>query len=148
MKSTRTFFLVFLFITHSLVAQNPNKVSCVQAIKIAFLTKELNLTSEDAQKFWPVYNAYLDELKKTKKDAKDDVLAFEERALAVKKKYSLEFKRILQSDERANKVFLADRNFTAFIKKELQERQRLRSQRLGFGELEKGGKQQSPQTDN
>ena len=29
-------------------------------MKVAFLTSELNLTSDEAEKFWPVYNAYDD----------------------------------------------------------------------------------------
>ena len=32
----------------------------IKALKVAFLTSELNLTSDEAEKFWPVYNAYDD----------------------------------------------------------------------------------------
>jgi len=28
----------------------------IEALKIAFISKELELTPEEAQKFWPVYN--------------------------------------------------------------------------------------------
>jgi len=28
----------------------------LEALRVAFITKELNLTSEEAEKFWPVYN--------------------------------------------------------------------------------------------
>ena len=30
----------------------------IKALKVSFITTELNLTSEEATKFWPVYNAY------------------------------------------------------------------------------------------
>ena len=30
----------------------------IKAQKVAFITERLNLSSEEAQKFWPVYNAY------------------------------------------------------------------------------------------
>ena len=30
----------------------------IKALKIAFITEELNLTSNEAEKFWPVYNKY------------------------------------------------------------------------------------------
>jgi Spy/CpxP family protein refolding chaperone len=30
----------------------------IKALKIAFITNELNLTSNEAQKFWPVYNKF------------------------------------------------------------------------------------------
>jgi hypothetical protein len=36
----------------------------IEALKIAYLTRKLNLTTEEAQKFWPVYNKYADELRK------------------------------------------------------------------------------------
>jgi hypothetical protein len=32
----------------------------VQALKVAFITKALDLTSAEAEKFWPVYNEYQD----------------------------------------------------------------------------------------
>ena len=130
-----------------LEAQNPIKQASIQALKVAFITKDLYLTSEEAQKFWPVYNNYIEDLKKAKKDSRDDVILLEEKSLTVKKKYSNEFKKILQSDDRANKVFLADRDFAMFIKKELQDRQRMRSQRQGFGDIEKNNKAASHQTD-
>ncbi|MFP5039453.1 hypothetical protein [Parasediminibacterium sp. JCM 36343] len=148
MRIIKIIILIPLLVATLLEAQSPARQATVQALKVAFLTKDLNLTADEAQKFWPVYNTYIDELKKTKKDSKEDVLAFEERALAIKKKYSIDFKRILASDERANKVFLSDRNFAMFIKKELQDRQRLRSMRQGFGDMDRNNKPTQPQTDN
>ena len=38
-------------------AQNPN-LEKLNNYKIGFFTKRLNLTSEEAEKFWPVYNEY------------------------------------------------------------------------------------------
>ncbi len=38
-------------------AQNPN-LEKLNNYKIGFFTKKLNLTSEEAEKFWPVYNEY------------------------------------------------------------------------------------------
>jgi hypothetical protein len=32
----------------------------VQAMKVAFITKRLNLTPAEAEKFWPIYNEYQD----------------------------------------------------------------------------------------
>lgn len=32
----------------------------VKALKIAYITEELNLTTEEAQRFWPIYNAFDD----------------------------------------------------------------------------------------
>ncbi len=30
----------------------------IQSLKIAFITQKLQLTPDEAQKFWPVYNQY------------------------------------------------------------------------------------------
>jgi hypothetical protein len=94
----------------------------VEALKVAFITRHLNLTSEEAQKFWPAYNAYFEDLKKVRKDNKEDVLAFEEAALNIKKKYKNDFKKALGSDERVNKALTADRAFMGMIREELQNR--------------------------
>lgn len=99
----------------------------LQGLKIAFITRELNLTTDEAQKFWPMYFGYFDDLKKAKNESKDDVIAFDEKALAIKKRYFSDFKKVLGTDERANKVFLVDRDFGAIIKKEIQNRQKLRN---------------------
>ena len=147
MRINRIILLVLVLVFNILKAQNPIKQASIQALKVAFITKDLYLTTEEAQKFWPVYNNYIEDLKKVKKDSKDDVILLEEKSLLVKKKYNAEFKKILLSDDRANKVFLADRDFAMFIKKELQDRQKLRSQRQGFGDIEKNNKPASRQTD-
>ena len=147
MRIRRTIFLISVLAFSILKAQNPIKQASIQALKVAFITKDLYLTTEEAQKFWPVYNNYIEDLKKVKKDSKDDVILLEEKSLLVKKKYNTEFKKILLTDDRANKVFLADRDFALFIKKELQDRQKLRSQRQGFGDIEKNNKPASRQTD-
>jgi hypothetical protein len=47
--------LIFPFLRVS--AQNPN-LEKLNSYKIGFFTKKLNLTSAEAEKFWPVYNEY------------------------------------------------------------------------------------------
>ncbi len=38
----------------------------VEAFRVAYYTRELDLTSREAQVFWPVYNEYADELERNK----------------------------------------------------------------------------------
>jgi hypothetical protein len=60
MKRKIIFYLIILiFCTLNITAQNANRER-LNAYKIAFFTKRLNLTSEEAEKFWPVYNEYQD----------------------------------------------------------------------------------------
>mgnify|MGYP000016897967 CR=1 FL=1 len=51
-----TLFLIPFFVT----AQKGNKARSkkIKALKIAFITEELNLASSEAEKFWPVYNKF------------------------------------------------------------------------------------------
>lgn len=58
MKSRIIFLLMILmFPIISLDAQNTN-LEKLNNYRIGFFTKKLNLTSQEAEKFWPVYNEY------------------------------------------------------------------------------------------
>jgi hypothetical protein len=58
MKRIMIFSLIILiFPVVRSSAQNPN-LEKLNNYKIGFFTKKLNLTSEEAEKFWPVYNDY------------------------------------------------------------------------------------------
>ena len=46
-----------LMISFSFYAQGPKKEK-VKALKVAYLTNNLSLTPTEAEKFWPIYNAY------------------------------------------------------------------------------------------
>lgn len=48
---------LLMFTGIRLTAQNQN-LEKLNAFKIGFFTKKLNLTSQEAEKFWPVYNEY------------------------------------------------------------------------------------------
>ncbi len=94
----------------------------MMGLKIAYVTKHLNLSSEEAEKFWPVYNSYIADLKKVRQEQKEDVLVFEENALNVRKKYRTDFKKVLNTDARANQALTLERDFNNMIRKELQKR--------------------------
>lgn len=58
MKKVALIFIIFsILISINLSAQNTN-LEKLNNYKIGFFTKKLNLTSEEAEKFWPVYNDY------------------------------------------------------------------------------------------
>jgi hypothetical protein len=152
MKKIILSFLLSFFVVAVTIAQpqekpmgprgkgpKPSKEN-VEALKVAFITRHLNLTIEEAQKFWPAYNAYFEDLKKVRKDNKEDVLAFEEAALNIKKKYRNDFKKALGSDERVNKALTADRAFMGMIREELQNRRDGQGPRGGKEGMKKGGK--------
>jgi hypothetical protein len=39
-------------------AQNRDGKERIKALKVAFITERLQLSADEAQKFWPIYNAY------------------------------------------------------------------------------------------
>ena len=57
MKKTVFIFIMIIFPVVRVTAQNPN-MEKLNSYKIGFFTKKLNLTSPEAEKFWPVYNEY------------------------------------------------------------------------------------------
>jgi len=61
MKRYHFFTLTFLFFTLISFGQPDNfkeKKDKIKSLKIAFITEELSLTTDEAAKFWPVYNAF------------------------------------------------------------------------------------------
>ena len=61
-------------------------------------------------------------MKKARKEKNENILAFEEAALNIRKKYKNDFKKALGSDERVNKAMGADRAFMGMIREELENR--------------------------
>lgn len=43
----------------------------VEAFRVAYYTRELNLSTSEAQQFWPVYNEYADELEENRSDQRN-----------------------------------------------------------------------------
>ena len=63
MKFKKLLPVLFLFLGFNFYAQSEksnNKKEQIRAMKVAFFTSELDLTSKEAEKFWPIYNSYDD----------------------------------------------------------------------------------------
>lgn len=96
---------------------DPDKRERLEALKVAYLTKELDLSPQEAQQFWPLYNemeAKMKAIRKQRRDnrldtkanhenlsdqelsaAVDRELAFEQQELDLKIQYNERFKKIL-----------------------------------------------------
>jgi len=61
MKKYILILLLFIFAFGQGMAQEKNKRDYIKSLKIAFITENLNLTTDEAQRFWPVYNNYEDQ---------------------------------------------------------------------------------------
>jgi Spy/CpxP family protein refolding chaperone len=70
MKTKYILSLLIVFISLNALAQDGplrKKKEQIKSLKVAFITSELSLTSEEAAKFWPIYNAYEDKQQDIKK---------------------------------------------------------------------------------
>ena len=107
----------------------------LEALKVAWLTKKLDLSPEEAQRFWPVYNKYTEEIRAVRQEQrqnpKDDELATEEKILGIRKKYNGEFAKALPP-EKVNTFFRSEKDFGNEVRKELQERRMNRQMKRGL----------------
>jgi hypothetical protein len=97
----------------------------IEALKVAFISKELDLTPEEAQKFWPVYNQYSKEMITTFKAGDNDVLDRDEKVLNLRKRYKDQFSKVL-GNERVNKMFGAEGRFRQLLIKAMRNQKQQR----------------------
>lgn len=142
MKATFSIFAALMlgFATQAQIqpdrASRSAEIKKIQAMEMAFITKELNLSPEEAQKFWPVFNQYRNELKGMANERKTgDQLEKQQKMLDIRKKYREDFTKVMSHD-RANKVFGAEEEFKSLVRREFQKRQMekklLEPRRKGF----------------
>ncbi|MFZ4058637.1 MAG: hypothetical protein ACOYKE_10890 [Ferruginibacter sp.] len=107
---------------------NEKKLQEIEALKVAFISKELDLTPDEAQKFWPLYNQYSKEMRVAVKDDQD-VLDRDEKVLNLRKRYKDQFVKVL-GDNRVNRMYGAEGRFRQLliksIRKQRQQQQGVR----------------------
>lgn len=81
MKIKNLLLVVTFFISASFFAQRKegDKRSQIKALKVAYITTELNLTSDEASKFWPIFNTFED---KQRAIRKENMLLFKNKSQA------------------------------------------------------------------
>jgi len=71
MKISKILPLLIAFISLNVIAQDGpiirKKKEQIKALKVAFITNELALTSDEATKFWPLFNAFEEKQQEIKK---------------------------------------------------------------------------------
>lgn len=68
MKKLITLSLLFL-LTFNVFSQHKERDERIKTLKIAFITERLAFTESEAQKFWPIYNAFEDENNKLRRQS-------------------------------------------------------------------------------
>ena len=70
MKRASIILILFL-ISLSSMAQDQKNMDRIRAARIALITERLNLTPDQAEKFWPVYRQYEMERREIRKEFRD-----------------------------------------------------------------------------
>lgn len=62
MKTNKILLILLFLVSFHSFAQPPmsEKKEQIRALKVGFITNELSLTTDEAAKFWPIYNAFDD----------------------------------------------------------------------------------------
>lgn len=145
MRTIKTMALLVLLVLtqYTLYAQKGKMKDKIETMKIGFITQKLNLTSEEAQKFWPVYNKFSDDLQKLRSTSKDKIMEdlselatmsdaeadktlqeminFRMNEADLLKRYATEFKKVLPV-KKVVMLFKAENDFKRELLKKLRER--------------------------
>jgi hypothetical protein len=130
-------FIVTVFIAqaqeHPMRGQNmqppPRPMTKVQrerleSFRIQFISKKLNLTPAEAEKFWPLYNEQKEASRNLMQTAKEDEIAFQEAMLVIRKKFKKDLMPILKTEERVNLALKVDRELLNKMRNEMMRRKR------------------------
>jgi len=127
--------MLFPLLSLTSFAQGGDKKEKIEALRVAFITEQLNLTSEESQKFWPLYNEYQDKLKAARREFKaqsgtfasdkeaqeflDAELLLKQRELSLYKEYYDKFKKVIPVKKVAH-LRQAEEEFKKVLLKKLQ----------------------------
>ena len=105
-------------------AMNKEQRERLELFSIQFITKKLNLTPAEAEKFWPVYNEQKAASRNLMQTAKEDEIAFQEAMLVIRKKFKKDLMPILKTEERVNLALKVDRELLNRMRNEMMRRKR------------------------
>ncbi len=112
-------------------ADENKKVQDIKALYVAYVTKQLDLTPDEAQKFWPVHTQFENDIKSVNKDLPE--LQKQQAYLDVKKRYQDNFSRIIGAS-RCDRFFRMDGEFKRKLLEIRNQRQQNVRPRLRRGQ--------------
>jgi hypothetical protein len=105
-------------------AMNKEQRERLELFSIQFITKKLNLTPAEAEKFWPIYNEQKAASRNLMQTAKEDEIAFQEAMLVIRKKFKKDLMPILKTEERVNLALKVDRDLLNRMRNEMMRRRK------------------------
>lgn len=114
-----------------------DKAEKIESLKRLYISEKLNLTPAEAEKFWPIYNQWHNDMKALRQNffpngkgevklSAEQQLDFEQKKLDLKKKYKVQFEGVLGKDK-VNTLYGLEEEF----KKKLQELRDQKQQQRG-----------------
>jgi hypothetical protein len=139
-----SFFIVASLISIVAMAQGGGKNDRISSLRVAFITQRLQLSPEESQQFWPVYNQFTEKLQQIKSSVKpqkslDDMsdadtekmifsqLDSEQRELDLRKEYYQKLRKVI-SVKKIARLFRAEQDFKAELVNRIKENRNERRQ--------------------
>lgn len=135
------------------VTQDPKAQERIQSLRIAYITEKLGLTTEQAEKFWPIYREFSQERRKLgqelreaqrqidpknpdpkkQQDLLDLGLRLKERELNLERDYSGRLREVISAQQMLN-LRKAEGDFRNMVMQQLQQRRDMQQRREQFRE--------------
>lgn len=142
LKKLKIYIPLLLILLLPGIIKAQDKKDKIEAAKIAFITQQLNLSPQEAEKFWPIYNEEQDKLDAIKarrrefKKVREDLdhatdkeidmflaseVALKQREAEIMKEYNEHFKKVL-SPRKVAKLYKAEDDFKKELLKQLKDK--------------------------
>ena len=126
MKKILIISMILFSFTGAVFAQVPQEAVSkqqekLQSLYVAYITQKLELTSAEAQEFWPVHNDFDREIKGV--DINLPELDREQRILDIKKRFEPRFTKILRSPKRVDMLYRSHGEWRRKLIERLRNRQ-------------------------
>lgn len=127
-KSIFIILLVFTGITGIFAQHDDNKI---ESAKREYITKELDLTPQETDGFFPIYNEYNQKKREARRTLKKDlngsndmnldkIIGAEQDILNLQKEYTEKFRRVI-SDKKIVQLFEVEKEFRKMLLKRLKD---------------------------
>lgn len=112
------FFILIILTGFAATLKAQQRGEKIESIKVAYLSEKLNLDPKTAERFWPLYNQYDDEMRVVLQESKranenrdaDEILDQEQKALDIKRKYSAQFLKVISNEQLAT-LYRSEKEF-------------------------------------
>ena len=118
------FLLLIISAQHQVHAQPNRRGERIESLKIAHLSSRLNLDPQTAEKFWPLYRQYENEMQEVVMEKRrlnrmddrsaEDLLEQEQKALDIRKKYQAQFLRVIDNNQ-LGQLMEAEKEFRQMV---------------------------------